>query len=113
MIKRDCVPEQLLFDVENHLNITWDDEATNDKVRGLISSATAYLDGKGGAELDYEADGLPRTLMMEYVRYARDEALDVFENNYTAMILDMRNERMVRAYVEGAEQTGQPDNPEL
>lgn len=104
MIKRDCVPEQLLLDVENYLNITWDDEATNDKICGLISAASAYLDGKGGAELDYEADGMARTLLIEYVRYARDEALDVFENNYTSMILDLMNERMVNAYVESAEQ---------
>lgn len=104
MINRNCVPEQLLLDVENYLNITWDDEATNDKICGLISAASAYLDGKGGTELDYEADGMARTLLMEYVRYARDEALDVFENNYTSMILDLMNERMVNAYVESAEQ---------
>ena len=47
---------------------------------------------------------MARTLLMEYVRYARDEALDVFENNYTSMILDLMNERMVNAYVESAEQ---------
>lgn len=103
-MKRTEVSSELLKDVKNHLNITWDDDATDDKVRGLISAATVYLDGKGGAVLDYEVDGLPRTLMMEYVRYARDEALDVFENNYTSLILTMQNERAVTAYVESTEQ---------
>lgn len=96
---------QLLADVKNYLNITWDDEATDEKVRGLIASATVYLNSKGGGALDYENDGLPRTLMMEYVRYMRDEALDVFENNYKSMILAMQNERLVPLSVESTKPT--------
>ena len=34
---------------------------------------------------------------MEYVRYARDSALDVFENNYQALILGMQQEVMLNA----------------
>lgn len=102
---RTAVPAELLEDVKNQLNITWDDTATDDKIRGLIASASVYLDGKGGAVLDYEVDGLPRTLMMEFVRYARDEALDVFENNYTSLILAMQHERAVTAYAESTQQT--------
>lgn len=102
-MKRNEISAELLADVKNHLNITWDDDATDNKIRGLIASATVYLDGKGGTALDYDADGLPRMLMMEFVRYARDEALDVFENNYMSMILSMQNEMAVMAYVEGTE----------
>ena len=102
-MKRAEVPEQLLADVKNYLNITWSDTATDNKVRGLIASASVYLDGKGVGALDYDSDGLPRTLLMEYVRYMRDEALDVFENNYTAMILAMQNERLVANGVESTE----------
>lgn len=104
-MKRAEVPVDLLVDVKNHLNITWDDSATDEKIRGLIASATVYLDGKGGTALDYDADGLPRTLMMEFVRYARDEALDVFENNYMTLILAMQNERAVADYAESTKQT--------
>lgn len=94
-----------MADVKNYLNITWSDTATDNKVRGLIASASVYLDGKGGGALDYDSDGLPRTLMMEYTRYMRDEALDVFENNYTSMILAMQNERLVPSSVESTEPT--------
>ena len=104
-MKRAEVPERLLADVKNYLNITWSDTATDNKVRGLIASASVYLDGKGGGALDYDSDGLPRTLMMEYTRYMRDEALDVFENNYTSMILAMQNERLVPSSVESTEPT--------
>lgn len=103
---RQTVPAYLLADVKNYLNITWDDEATNAKVNGLIASAAAYLDSKLGGQPDYEADGMARTLLMECVRYARDSALDVFESNYQALILTAQNESLVmQNAVESALQT--------
>ena len=105
-VSRDNLPEGLLETVKNYLNITWNDDATDSKMRGIIASGMMYLNGKAGAEMDYEADGTARTLLFEYARYMRDEALDVFENNYLPMILDMRHERMVKAYVSETEQTG-------
>ena len=102
MITRDSLPEGLLSDVKDYLDITWNDDATDKKIRGIIASGIMYLDSKLGAAGDYTKDGFPRTLLMEYARYARDSALDVFENNYQSMILSMQNERMVKAYVESA-----------
>lgn len=98
MGNRDSLPDGLLSDVKNYLNITWDDEATDKKIAGLIASGIVYLNLKYGAEADYTADGMPRTLLMEYVRYARDSALDVFETNYQALLLGMQNERLVSIY---------------
>nr|DAP20879.1 MAG TPA: Head Tail Connector Protein [Caudoviricetes sp.] len=98
MIKRNEVPPELLAAAENYLNITWNDQATDDKVCGLIASGTAYLDLKGGGVLDYEVDGMPRTLLLEYVRYGYSSALDVFETNYMNQILTMRHERLVEKY---------------
>ena len=97
-VGRNDLPPGLLDDVKNYLNITWSDEATDAKISGLIASGVMYLNSKYGEEADYTADGSPRTLRFEYVRYARDSALDVFENNYQPMILGMQNERRVSAY---------------
>ena len=105
MYARTAIPAALLADVKNYLNITWDDLATDERIRGLIASATADLDDYAGEELDYMSDGLPRTLMMDHVRYARDEALDVFENNYRTQLVRLRNRRRVTGYVESAKQT--------
>ena len=98
MVSRDSLPEGLLADVKNYLNFTWDDDATDKKVSGLIASGMIYLNAKYGEDADYTADGMPRTLLMEHVRYARDSALDVFENNYQALLLGMQNGRRVSAY---------------
>ena len=98
MVIRDSLPQGLLEDVKNYLNITWDDAATDAKVSGLIAAGMVYLNAKYGEEADYTADGMPRTLLMEYVRYARDSALDVFENNFQALLLGMQNGRLVNVY---------------
>ena len=103
-VSRDSLPEQLLADIKIDQGITWNDEATESKLRRLIASGMIYINGKLGEEADYEEDGDPRTLLFEYVRYARDAALDVFENNYRSMILSMQHSRQVKAYVESTKQ---------
>lgn len=100
------VPPGLLEDIKVQMDITWQDEGTDRKVRELALSGMAYLDLKRGSPADYTAHGLPRTLLMEYVRYARDAALDVFETNYLSLIVAMRNEGLVDGYVQGTGQAG-------
>lgn len=82
---RNNLPEGLLADVKVWLQIPWEDG----RLPGMIASGISYLDHKAGKALDYTVDGEPRTLLMDYVRYARDNALDVFENNYRSRLLDL------------------------
>lgn len=97
--REEIISSGLLYDVENQLDVTWSDEATDRKYLGFIASGMAYLDKKAGEEMDYAKDGDGRTLLLEYVRYVRDGALDVFENNYLHLLTAMQNERRVKAYV--------------
>lgn len=106
MSNRPALPEGLLEDVKDYLNITWEDEATDREISGFIASAAVYLDDKAGAALDYRRAGYGRTLLMEYVRYARDRALDVFENNYRHLLLAMQNNRKVVRYAAAALSSG-------
>lgn len=105
MAAREQLPDGLLEDVKNHLDITWSDEATDKKVSGLIAAGMAYLDGKLGGKPDYTQDGNPRTLLMEFVRYARDGALDIFENNYLSLLLAAQHARAVKLYAEETDET--------
>lgn len=95
----------LLAAVKTYLQITWTDTETDNRLTELINAGAAYIDSKMGATGDYTVPGYPRTLLFEYVRYSRDGALDVFENNYRPLILAMQHERMVTAYADTAEDT--------
>lgn len=92
---RQDVPVQLLADVENYCNVTWQDDATDEFYRNMIAQVAAYLDSKWRQPADYTEDGLPRALLFDGVRYMRDSAFDVFENNYQSLILAAQYERLV------------------
>lgn len=96
--KWEPLPEGLLEDVKSSLDITWQDEATDKKVTEYIHSGMRYLNDKAGELIDYSWPCDGRTLLMEYVRYARDGALDVFENNYRHLLLALQNNRKVFDY---------------
>lgn len=95
-------PAALLPYVKAQLGVTWDDKATDERYTQLIADAMAYYDGKLGSPGDYTPPAL-REMVKEYVRYARDAALDVFENNFTARILALQNQRKVEAYAQSVE----------
>lgn len=99
------IPEGLLTDVKTYLDITWENSKTDEEISDFIRSGMFYLDDKLGEAGAYTVPGYPRTLLKEYVRYARDKALDVFENNYRSLIVAMQNNRRVNAYVESTGQT--------
>ena len=104
----DGIRDVLLPDVKNYLDITWDDDAVNTKVWNLTVGGMSYLDGKIGEPQDYTTPGLHRDLLMDYVRYARDGAADIFENNYRHLILAAQNERRASAYAaQNADQTNE------
>lgn len=84
---RNALPAGLLADVETYLQIPAADEVIDARISGLIAAGMHYIDGKLGLDADYTEDGDARTLLMEYVRYARDGAIDVFEGNYRHLIL--------------------------
>lgn len=85
----------MLEAVKDYLNITWDDEATDRKLTGMVEDGMAYLDGKAGTPQNYASPGIARSLLKDYCRYARDGALDVFETNYLSLIMAMRDETVV------------------
>lgn len=92
------VNDALFADIKAYLDITWEDEVTNRKVKNFITQGMFFINDKLGEEGDFTNDGYPKTLLFEYVRYARDGALDVFETNYQSMILAMQNDKKVRDY---------------
>lgn len=94
----------LLQDIKADLDIRWNDSVTDRKYLNYIKDGMRYLNGKYGGKADYLREGIPRTLLFEYVRYRRDSALDVFENNFTAEITSMQIRKALNyETVEGTE----------
>lgn len=77
--------DELLQAIKSYLRITWDDD--DSLIMGYISRGKSRLNRIAGAELDYTAEGLPRSLLFDYVRYANSQALEAFERNYERELL--------------------------
>lgn len=85
--------DALLREIKNYLDITWDEDSTDRKIMGFIREGIDYLEHRAGEPLDFFVQPDAMSLLKDYVRYARDAALDVFETNNLSRILDMQNRR--------------------
>lgn len=96
MAVREVVPPELIADVKNYLQMDFcNDLRTDERIGAMIAAGMEYLARRLGYTPDFLADGEPRTLLMDFVRYNRDNAGDVFEQNYMSRIIAARNDRMV------------------
>ncbi len=80
----------LLEDVKNHLDITWTDVSTDQKMSGIIARGIKYIDQIAGVAQDYTVDDKPKELLLEYCRYARSNALDSFRKNYLSELMSFQ-----------------------
>ena len=92
------ISEALLSDVKNYLDITWEDEATNKKTKGIIQRGMKYLDNVAGAVLNYDIEDKPKELLLDYCRYVRSNALSEFQNNYLHELLTLQMMQEVASY---------------
>lgn len=81
---------ELLGAVRNYLDITWRDDGTDEKLAGILERGMSYLDQMAGAEQDYSTQGQPRALLFDYCRYAWNNALELFEQNFRGDLIALR-----------------------
>ena len=93
-----ALPEGLLTAVRNYLDITWKDNAGDEKLSGIILRGMKYIDKAAGAELDYTVEDKPRELLFDYCRYVRSNALNEFAINYQHELLSLQIDQEVKAY---------------
>lgn len=88
-----AVSEQLLTTllaaVRSELLITWVDTATDNRLKGYIKSGIRRLQEIAGANLDFTEGTAAYELLMARCRYANSQALEVFEANYRADLLEL------------------------
>lgn len=74
---------KLLEELKNDIDITWEDEKTDQKLTGVIKRGITFLMERAGAlESDFTKDSRAKALLFDYVRYDRAAALNEFYENY-------------------------------
>ena len=88
----------MLQAVKDYLKVTWNDEDSH--IQGIIDRGQAYLNDLTGAELDFEADGPPKTLLLDYCRYVYNNASEYFEENFAKELLRLQLQEGIKAMPE-------------
>ncbi len=92
------LPQGLLEDVKDYLDITWTDAKTDAKITGIIERGMKYIDHVAGSELDYVVNDKPKELLLDYCRYVRSNALPDFQANYLPELLSLQISQEVKNY---------------
>jgi hypothetical protein len=100
MLTVESIPDEELTRVKRKLNITWDDDETDDKVRDLMVDAEITLNHKLGAEMDYFSPGPARQLYQNLLLYMWSDSQDQFDAAYRSEILTVRHQNEVAAFAE-------------
>lgn len=89
----------LLQELKDYLKITWTDEDTTlDK---MLARGQRVIGDLTGTMLDFTTENLAKSLLLDYCRYAYNNSLEYFEDNfrkeitrlqYTEAIKDARQE---------------------
>ncbi len=95
-----ALPEGLLKDVKNYIDMTWEDPESDKKLSGIIARGMAYINRIAGSEQDFTEEAKPRELLFDYVRYVRAGALDEYAKNYLPELLALQIDRKVECYAD-------------
>jgi hypothetical protein len=74
--------------IKSYLKVAWQDE--DPLITDLIARGKTRLNELAGADLDYETEGLARSLLFDFVRYAYSNASEYWEENFQREILRLQ-----------------------
>lgn len=89
--------ESLLNDVKAYLHINWQDSDMDINLTGILSRGMARLQEIAGVPLDFTKEDLPKSLLLDYCRYANSHALEMFEVNFASELLSLHIKGQVKA----------------
>lgn len=94
--------QDLFFQVQRKLNITWEDDVTTARIEEIIASAIPDLQHKLGiasADFDFSLPGAENTLFLNYCLYEWNHAIADFDLNYERLIAQVRTKHDVANYI--------------
>lgn len=80
----------MLEELKRVLKITWEDEDEEEELNRLLLTGQTKLNSIIGENLDFEADFEAKELLFNYCRYAYNNAVEMFEENFRSDILRLQ-----------------------
>ena len=95
--------DRLTEQVKRKLNITWEDDDTNARVKDIIQSAIpdmVHMLGIADPDFDFSESGAENLLFLAYCLYEYNHSSNEFEDNYSRKIAQVRAKYEVEQYKE-------------
>jgi hypothetical protein len=93
--------DDLLIELKDRLQVTWEDVSTNRQLTRLLNRGLAYFNELCGTQLAFEDYSSERELLMERCRYDWNNALSDFEDNFQKELSRLILQVALDEYVEG------------
>lgn len=87
----------LLDTLKLYLDITWNDQHTNDKLSGILARAQTKICAYAGTDVEFSDDSEELQLLLDLCRYIYNNASEDFEANYLPDLLMLRAKYRVEA----------------
>lgn len=94
----------LLQELKDYLKITWDNEDVY--LQNIINRGQEYLKDLTVTDLDFEKEGLAKSLLLDYCRYYYNNAVEYFEENFQRQIVRLQLMEAVKVTEEVVEDEG-------
>lgn len=89
---------QLFQEVKRHLRITWDED--DEEIASIIARGRRRLKELAGSALKFERESPERDLLLNYCRYAYNNALEYFEESFHREIVRLQLQEAVKDYAQ-------------
>lgn len=87
----------LLEELKNYLDVTWTDDATDNKLSGILKRAGIILSEYAGETLTFDdTQEHEKQLLFDCCRYIYNNALEDFKTNFAAEITMLRAKYAVK-----------------
>lgn len=80
---------ELLNEIKPVLDVTWDDDITNNKIKNIIADGMALINDDVKSEIDYSKDRLALKVLKTYCRYAWNNSEEYFIKNNVSDIIKL------------------------
>ncbi len=78
-------------EVKIYLNITWEEEETNQTLAAILPRADAILRMYISSQIDYEENQMVKQLFLDLCRYIYNHASEQFKVDYHDELFSLRN----------------------
>ena len=86
----------LLKELKNYLDITWDNEDTDSKLTGILGRAESTLNAYAGYEISFSEQPDSKQLLFDCCRYIYNNALEDFKINFQQELIMLRANQAVK-----------------